>query len=480
MLVLLLHANRLRAPQPAPPLGLCLVASALEAAGHQVRLLDLCFSRRPGEDLARELRTHPPEAIGLSLRNLDNGESLRPRFYLPEAQALAALCRRGSSAPLILGGSAVNVAPAEVMRRTGADYAVVGDGEEALPALLARLAAGRPVAGLPGVYAAGAPVPPAPARVADLSALPDPRPGEWLDLRRYLRHGAALPVQSKRGCAFECTYCTYPLLEGREYRTRSPEAVADEVARAARDWGVRRFEFVDATFNHPYDHARAVCEALARGPGRPVLHTMGLNPSGATPELLGAMRRAGFRSAICAAESGSDRMLESLCKGFHVKQVAQAAAAARGAGVSTLWSFMFGGPGEDEGTVRETLRFIETGLGPHDRAICTLGLRVYPGTRLAETAREEGALAPDADLSEPVFYFSPRISPTRTLELIEASPARPRMVYLETVQRASVALGARLWTALHLPGAAWSALPLYNRVARAWRFGRPPRYHDPR
>ena len=83
-----------------------------------------------------------------------------------------------------------------------------------------------------------------------------------------------------------------------------------------------------------------------------------------------------------------------------------------------------------EETVRETLHFIETALAPQDRIICTIGLRIYPRTRLAQTALEEGMVTPETDLSEPVFYYSPHITAARTVELIEASSARPRMVYL--------------------------------------------------
>ena len=119
--------------------------------------------------------------------------------------------------------------------------------------------------------------------------------------------------------------------------------------------------------------------------------------------------------------------------------------------------------------MRETLHFIETALGPRDRIMCTLGLRIYPGTQLAATAGAEGLLMPETALSDPIFYFSPRLTADRTLALLEASPARPRMVYLETVQRPSVALLNRLWTALHLPGAAWDMLPAYNRFARVLR-----------
>ena len=45
--VLLVSTNRERQPYPVVPNGLACVASALDGVGHDVRFLDLCFSRNP-------------------------------------------------------------------------------------------------------------------------------------------------------------------------------------------------------------------------------------------------------------------------------------------------------------------------------------------------------------------------------------------------------------------------------------------------
>jgi len=149
--------------------------------------------------------------------------------------------------------------------------------------------------------------------------------------------------------------------------------------------------------------------------------------------------------------------------------MARTATWAREAGISVLWAFMFGSPGETEGTVRETLDFIRTGLRDGDRVICTVGIRVYPRTEIARTALAEGAIPPDADLSHPVFYFSPHITPDRVLEVLDSSPRRSQMVYLGALQQPAVAWALRLRHALRLPGAPWAAVPLYSRLTRLLR-----------
>jgi len=463
--VLLIHTNRERAPQPVLPLGLCLVASALDAHGFQPRLLDLCFSRHPTRDVGRAVAEWKPDAIGLSIRNLDNGEYLSPRSYLAEVVEIARACRGRSAAPLVIGGPAVSIAPAQMLAALGADYAVAGEGELAMPDLLQKIRNAQSTSDIPGVLSPNAASPPAPARAPDLDRLPPAEPGRWLDIARYLRWGSPLPVQSKRGCALKCIHCTYRSIEGTRYRLRSPEAVAEEMMDASQRWGVRRFEFVDSTFNHPPQHAIALCEAIARGSLRAHLYTMGLNPAGTSQDMLKLMKQAGFTSVLCTPDSGSDRMLETLRKGFSVEQVARTAAWAREAGLAMLWSFLFGGPGEDERTVRETLGFIETALGPHDRILCTVGLRVYPNTELARIALEDGAVSHDADLMTPVFYCSPHVPPGRILELVDASARRSQMLYLQTLQRPAIPWALRAQAALRRPGPLWRDVPLYNRLA---------------
>ena len=127
---------------------------------------------------------------------------------------------------------------------------------------------------------------------------------------------------------------------------------------------------------------------------------------------------------------------------------------------------MFGGPGESEQTVRETVRFMEQALAPRDRIMCTIGVRIYPDTGLERIAREEGVLGPNADLSDLTFYFSPHISPARVLQLLEGCARRSQTVYLETLQRPLVRWTLRLHAALRLPGPQWRAVPFYNLFAR--------------
>ena len=111
MKVLLINSNRERLPQPAIPLGLCLVASSLSGKTFELKVLDLCFAGDARDAIGKTVADWQPDAIGLSVRNLDNGDYLAPRSYVVDAAALALEIRTISRAPLIIGGPAVNVMP---------------------------------------------------------------------------------------------------------------------------------------------------------------------------------------------------------------------------------------------------------------------------------------------------------------------------------------------------------------------------------
>src|SRR5258707_2938125 len=135
--VLLVSTNRERKPYPVVPNGLACVASALDAAGHEVRFVDLCFARNPVAAAAKAAREFAPSIIGVSIRNIDNSDAIALRHYTPEARVvLRSLREAAPKAKVIAGGAAFGVAPESLFREFGVDYAVAGDGERASVALV--------------------------------------------------------------------------------------------------------------------------------------------------------------------------------------------------------------------------------------------------------------------------------------------------------------------------------------------------------
>jgi len=480
--VLLINPNREQMPWPAVPVGLCMVATALRRAGHEVELLDLTFSRDPTRATRQAVQRRQPDVVGITVRNIDNCNFESPVFYLIELRdaVLRAVREAAPSAAVIVGGSGVNVSAWDVLHYLDADYALVGEGEEAMPRFVEALSSGEPPEQVQGILARGGAAPvvdtaadfghdrvfrhePRSGRalVNDLDANPS-EAYRWVDLRRYAARGGPYSIQTKRGCALRCVYCVYNNIEGRRYRLRSPESIVDEIEHVARAHGVERVDFVDSTFNLPRDHTMALCEALARRPQPVKLSTMGINPAATTPELLALMKRAGFDNVMCTPESASEVTLKSLQKGYGKAAVIRAAEHLRGADMKTFWFFMFGAPGETIDTVTETLEFCEAHIPPTDMVLFTTGIRVYAGTPLELQLKESGWFAEDDPLLLPSWYVSPEVDLEALYRLlVRAAERHPNwMTNAETILSPTLAtVMKRGFRLLGWRGPFWTHLP---------------------
>ena len=430
MRVLLVYSNQSRELVPAPPVGLSYVASATEAAGHQVKLLDLAFADDIPGKIAQAIEAFAPEVVGLSIRNIDNVIHQRFDSPLQLLQAQIAVIRKkarsaeGQPVPLVLGGPAISILAEKVLPLFGADYAVVGEGEAVFPALLTALAKGASPARLPGLcyWQDGV------AKRNPSTLLPgfvDSGMQQWIDWAPYQHAGGTWPIQTKRGCPMHCVYCAYPLVEGRRFRQREPKEVVDEIERVLRQHRPRTFEFVDSTFNLPASHSIAICEEIIRRGVKAQFTAMGVNPLDVPPELFPLMKRAGFNSVMITPEAGNDTMLKNLGKGFSMRQVNLCLERVAAAGLKSMWFFMLGGPGETMATCEESIRFAETRLtGKNFITVFFTGVRILPGTILARKVIEDGYFPADTDFSAGVFYFSPEINEQQVLDRIHQAVIR--------------------------------------------------------
>jgi len=478
--VLLVSTNRERQPYPVVPNGLACVASALDAAGHEVRFLDLCFARNPVAVSRNAARDFAPSIIGVSIRNIDNSDAIALRHYTPEARTvLSALRSAAPAAKVIAGGAAFGVAPEALFRDFGVDYAVAGDGERASVNLVNAIAEGREPESIAGVVRADgnrvhfSP----PGEDADLDSLPSPSLHRWIDLKRYERNGATIPIQTKRGCVFKCVYCTYRNVEGWGYRMRSPKLVADEIEELNRRARVNNFDFVDSTFNSPPGHALEVCEEISRRNLAVHLDTTNFTPAAASAELLAAMRRAGFRTLGITAESASDPVLERLEKGFTAAKVREVAERVEKSGIRALWIFLVGGPGETRKSLEETLRFARWRLDRGDSVYLTVGLRIYPGTTLHQIAVSEGRVAAGDSLLDPSFYFSEALGFEETVDRLRAFAANhPRFMFSADSRSPFLPYLTRVASLLRLPRPHWQYMALFQRISRSTNWHRAPQH----
>jgi radical SAM superfamily enzyme YgiQ (UPF0313 family) len=216
-----------------------------------------------------------------------------------------------------------------------------------------------------------------------------------------------IPVQSRRGCPNDCSYCATSHIQGRWIRARGPRQVAEHVARLARA-GYRRVYFVDNSFNIPEQHAFDLCDALSRLDTGVEWRCI-LYPQRVPEELVRRMARAGCVEVSLGFESGSLRVLHEMNKRFTPADVREVSDALAAHGIRRVGFLLMGGPGETRETVEESVAFAES--LQLDALRVTVGIRIYPGTPLARRAVEEGMIAAEDDLLVPRFYLAPGLEP---------------------------------------------------------------------
>ena len=341
MRVLFVSANRTEIYMRTLPLGLACVASAVERAGHEVRLLDLLGTADASEALSDAVRDWNPEAIGVSIRNIDDQNMSSAHAFTAEANGIVRQIKGLSPAPVILGGAGYSIFPESALEESSADMGIWGEGEEAFPLLLERLDGGRPVAGVPGLYVKGKGLQGKRLFVKNLDRFPLPD-ASLLPLPEG--SNATLPVQTRRGCPLGCSYCSTESIEGKAVRRRSPKEVVSWIGKRAKEH-VRHLYFVDNTFNLPATYAKELCRELAAAslglPWRSIVY-----PSRMDHNLASLMSAAGCVETSIGFDSGCPAILKAMNKHFGVDEIVGTSRVLRQAGIRRMGFLLLGGPGE--------------------------------------------------------------------------------------------------------------------------------------
>jgi radical SAM superfamily enzyme YgiQ (UPF0313 family) len=386
--VLLINSNRFKHPWPVIPFGLCYIAAVLEADGkNKVSFLDLCFSENCEEDIRRSIHDFIPDVIGISVRNIDDTGGYNIHFLLEDVKYdVVDYCKKEFPGPIVIGGPSVGISGKEMLDYFDLEYAVCGDGEYVMSEFVNRIENRQPPDGIRGLIIRRKKIiiqENEPSRIKDLDSLPFPNLPRYLNLHQYRLFGSPLLVQTKRGCAFKCSYCTYNRIEGKEYRLRNPALIADEIEILVKQTGISHIEFADSIFNVPLSHAKSVLHAVISKKLDLKLHTMGLTPVAIDEELLDLMKRAGFNEVDVGVESLCDQILESLSKNFRVADVMNTANLLKRKKIPATWFIILGSPIETRETVLETLNSLDKIISEWDLVFVSTGVRVYNGSPFA-------------------------------------------------------------------------------------------------
>jgi radical SAM superfamily enzyme YgiQ (UPF0313 family) len=271
----------------------------------------------------------------------------------------------------------------------GADYCLLGEGEETLIELLSQLSAGKEAAQVIGLASRNTLRPSRRPDMTDLDRLPFPA-WDLIDVKKYRalwleHHGYfSMNMVTTRGCPYHCNWCAKPIW-GQRYNSRSPENVAAEMKWLKENFAPDHIWFADDILglkpNWIERFAALLREAEAVTPFKCLMRADLVNEKTAQ-----ALAKAGCKTVWLGAESGSQKILDAMDKGDKVEDIYRAAKLLRGAGVEVGFFLQFGYPGEAWEDVQQTLKMVRECM-PDD-----IGISVsypLPGTKFFERVKLE-------------------------------------------------------------------------------------------
>ncbi len=401
MKILLISINNETDPYPVAPIGIAYIANALRNKGHNVRSLDLCFIEDDSRAVENLLRNFSPDVIGISIRNIDNLTFNKSIFYMPRIKHIVNSIKDHTLVPIVVGGSGFSIFPEEVLRYLELETGIIGEGEVAFTIFIDAVNNGGDISSIhnlcfikDGEFRFNG------MQYSNVNHRPD---RSILNNRTYLELGGMANIQSKRGCPFKCTYCTYPAIEGNQLRLRESADVVEELKEMQSEYDIDHVFFVDDIFNFPGEHAVALCEEIIRN-NLKIDWTCFATPKGMVPELAMLMKRAGCKGVEFGSDAGSEKTLEGFGKPFTPEDIAYATECCKDVDLPNAHYIIIGGPYENNSTLKETFNLFDK--IKTTAVIALIGVRIYPNTQLYKRAIEDNVIEEDRNLLEPVFYLT--------------------------------------------------------------------------
>lgn len=319
--------------------------------------------------------------------------------------------RRHPDVRVVWGGPHATFNGREILAEPSVDYVVSGYGSKPLARLAAHLRdrSGSP-ADIPGLVYRGE---------RGVEAVAPAREFEHIDYRdipyhlvegQFDRYGQfdngqrIFPLYSALGCPYQCAFCSAPSqYQGFQprYVTLMPRTVVDHIEFVQRRYGATYIYVIDDdSFVNPA-HVEAILDELRRRDIRIELGFRGARVNEIlkmSDAFLDKLAAAGVRILHIGAESGSQRILDLTRKGFAVEDiVAVNRKLARHPGITALYNWIVGLPGETERDLRETMALMLRLVEENPSAIIYLPnkYRPLPGTELYALALAHGYAKPE-------------------------------------------------------------------------------------
>ncbi len=301
---------------------------------------------------------------------------------------------------IISGGNMVTPSPELIMRNSGVDIGVIGEGEVTMVELLDALENDKPLHNINGIiFRDGDTLVTTNTRefISDLDSLPFPAWDYFYAKGIYSRvpfppnnifkASRTMNITTGRGCPYQCTFCSYDT----KVRLRSVDNIMQELEELKRRYKIGSFIVNDDLFLVSRKRAIEFCNRLIKSKLKLQWKATG-RVNLVDKEILTLFKKSGCTMVAYGIESGSPRMLKRIKKQITPKQVEDAMRWTVEAGIRPGGTWILGLPDEDRESVKETAALYKNINRYRDNSNPFFFATAYPGTELYEEMKSMGKI----------------------------------------------------------------------------------------
>lgn len=342
--------------RPYPPLGLLYVSAYLEQQKVDHEVFDSTFSSE--EKWFDFVIKTQPKVIAIYTNLMTKVKIIQLINRVKSEPSL-------TETKILLGGPDLTY-NWENYLKNGADFLVIGEGEETMLEFCKQHFSSQnynEVTGLCYKTTKGELVKnEARIKIKTVDEIPLPN-RKKIDLTKYLEiwekyHGkATLNISTQRGCPYTCQWCSTAVY-GQSYRRRSPKMVVDEVEHLIKEYNPGALWFVDDVFTVSHKWLKAFSEEMQnRGISIPfecITRAERMNE-----EVLAQLKAAGCFRIWIGAESGSQRIIDLMKRQVDINKVAEMMQLTRKFGIEAGTFIMVGYPTETQEDIDLTINYLK-------------------------------------------------------------------------------------------------------------------------
>jgi radical SAM superfamily enzyme YgiQ (UPF0313 family) len=370
-------SDGLRLFQSMIPTGLISIGTVLKNAGYSVKIIDF---NHYSDDFRRDLRQMNPKVVGIG------GTTPSRMGSFLTSRIVKSLCPQ---IPVVYGGVHASFTAHNTLQNIKTiDYIIKGEGELSF-LKLCDILTGRSyeqIASVNGlVWRQGTAIIENKAeRIDDLSLLPIPDrslAGNSYALKMEFTGKNGDFIMTSRGCPAACNFCAASRMFPGGVRTRPINSVMDEIESLMSSRHIEGLKIFDSTFTANRVHVEEFCENIKKFN---IPWECEIRADTVDRDLLSLMRASGCYYINIGMETINEKHLKKIAKGISSEQVLNVLEICKAIDIRTKVFFTFGHLNQTLAECKQDIDFIKSCKNKIDFYAVTVGLRIYPGTRLEQ------------------------------------------------------------------------------------------------